>query len=93
MFGLFGAFLVLQRRLGRSAGPMVATIGINAVLGVVIPGIAWQAHLGGAIGGIIAGILLRNVDPRSAPRRYSYEDEPEPDEFLGMPIERHDRHD
>jgi membrane associated rhomboid family serine protease len=51
VFGLFGAFLVLQRRLGRSAGPMVATIGINAVLGFVIPGIAWQAHLGGLIVG------------------------------------------
>jgi membrane associated rhomboid family serine protease len=51
VFGLFGAFLVLQRRLGRSAGPMVATIGINAVLGFVIPGIAWQAHLGGLLVG------------------------------------------
>ena len=51
VFGLFGAFLVLQRRLGRSAGPMVATIGINAVHGFVIPGIAWQAHLGGLVVG------------------------------------------
>lgn len=30
---------------------MVATIGINAVLGFVIPGIAWQAHLGGLVVG------------------------------------------
>ena len=47
VFGLFGAFLVLQRRLGRSAAGMYVVIGINAVLGFVIPGIAWQAHLGG----------------------------------------------
>lgn len=51
VFGLFGAFLVLQRRLGRSAAMMYAMIGINAVLGFVIPGIAWQAHLGGLVVG------------------------------------------
>lgn len=51
VFGLFGAFLVLQRRLGRSAAGMYVVIGINAVLGFVIPGIAWQAHLGGMLTG------------------------------------------
>jgi membrane associated rhomboid family serine protease len=51
VFGLFGAFLVLQRRLGRSSAGMYVIIGINAVLGFVIPGIAWQAHLGGLLTG------------------------------------------
>ncbi|WP_392543773.1 rhomboid family intramembrane serine protease [Oryzobacter telluris] len=51
VFGLFGAFLVLQKRLGRSAAGMYVVIGINAVLGFVIPGIAWQAHLGGMLTG------------------------------------------
>jgi membrane associated rhomboid family serine protease len=51
VFGLFGAFLVLQRRLGRSAAGMYVVIGINAVIGFVIPGIAWQAHLGGLVTG------------------------------------------
>ncbi len=51
VFGLFGAFLILQRRLGRSAATMYATIGINAVIGFVVPGIAWQAHLGGFLVG------------------------------------------
>jgi membrane associated rhomboid family serine protease len=51
VFGLFGAFLVLQRRLGRSAAGMYVIIGINAVIGFVIPGIAWQAHLGGLLTG------------------------------------------
>jgi membrane associated rhomboid family serine protease len=58
VFGLFGAFLALQRRLGRSAGPMVATIGINAVLGFVIPGIAWQAHLGGLVVGAACAAIF-----------------------------------
>ncbi|HET7761644.1 MAG TPA: rhomboid family intramembrane serine protease, partial [Phycicoccus sp.] len=59
VFGLFGAFLVLQRRLGRSAAGMWVIIGINAVIGFV-PGfnIAWQAHLGGLItGAAAAGVI------------------------------------
>ncbi|MCP6658150.1 hypothetical protein NL521_29900, partial [Klebsiella pneumoniae] len=51
VFGLFGAFLVLQRSMGRSAAGMYVVIGINAVIGFVIPGIAWQAHLGGLVTG------------------------------------------
>ena len=72
MFGLFGAFLVLQRRLGRSAAGMYVVIGINAVLGFVIPGIAWQAHLGGlvagAAGAAVFGYLGRADGPAAAAR-------------------------
>ena len=64
VFGLFGAFLVLQRRLGRSAGPMVATIGINAVLGFVVPGIAWQAHLGGLVVGAACAAVFAYLGRR-----------------------------
>jgi membrane associated rhomboid family serine protease len=58
VFGLFGAFLVLQRRLGRSAAGMYVVIGINAVIGFVIPNIAWQAHLGGLITGAAAAAAI-----------------------------------
>ena len=39
---------------------MVGTIAINAVLGFVIPNVAWQAHLGGLVAGaaIAAGFAL-----------------------------------
>lgn len=58
VFGLFAATLVLNRHLGRETGGIVAILGINVVLGFVLPNIAWQAHLGGAVtGGILAGIL------------------------------------
>jgi membrane associated rhomboid family serine protease len=67
VFGLFGAFLVLQRRLGRSAAGMYVIIGINAVIGFVIPGIAWQAHLGGLLTGAAAAAIIAYVGrPRSA---------------------------
>jgi len=58
IFGLFGAIVVLNRRLGRDIGPMVGVIAINAVLGFTFSGIAWQAHLGGLItGGLTAALL------------------------------------
>lgn len=58
VFGMFGAFLVLQRRLGRSAAGMYVVIGINAVIGFVIPGIAWQAHLGGLVTGAACAAVI-----------------------------------
>lgn len=55
VFGLFGAVLVVFRRLGRDAGGIVGILVINAVLGFVLPGIAWQAHLGGLVTGALLG--------------------------------------
>ena len=58
VFGLFGALLVLNRHLGRSSAGMYATIAINAVLGFIIPNVAWQAHLGGLLtGAALAGVI------------------------------------
>lgn len=51
VFGLFGAFAVLQRRFGGDPRQILVLIGINAVIGFVLPGIAWQAHLGGLLVG------------------------------------------
>ena len=49
---------MLQRRLGRSAAGMYVVIGINAVLGFVVPGIAWQAHLGGLLTGAAVAAVI-----------------------------------
>ncbi|MGL5908575.1 MAG: rhomboid family intramembrane serine protease, partial [Phycicoccus sp.] len=54
----FGAYIVLQRRLNRSASGMYVLIGINAVIGFVIPNIAWQAHLGGLLTGAAAAAAV-----------------------------------
>ncbi len=55
VFGLFGAVLVVLRRVGRSAGGIVGVLLINGVLGFVLPGVAWQAHLGGLVVGAALG--------------------------------------
>jgi len=68
VFGLFGALLVLNRKLGRSSGPLYGVLAVNAVFGFLYPGISWQAHLGGLVtGALVAGVfaLLAHRDRRS----------------------------
>lgn len=61
VFGLFGALVVVQRRLGRELGQILAVIALNTVLGFVVAGIAWQAHLGGLVTGAVAAAVLAYV--------------------------------
>jgi membrane associated rhomboid family serine protease len=64
IFGLFGALFVLNRHLGRSSGSLFVVLGINAVLGFVVPGIAWQAHLGGLLTGVALGAVITATAPQ-----------------------------
>ncbi|MBC7442398.1 MAG: rhomboid family intramembrane serine protease [Ramlibacter sp.] len=59
IFGLMGAFLVIQRRLGGNSTQLLILVGINLVIGFV-PGfnIAWQAHVGGLIAGAMIGLIF-----------------------------------
>ncbi|MDF2145051.1 rhomboid family intramembrane serine protease [Knoellia sp. p5-6-4] len=68
VFGLFGALLVLNRKLGRSSSGMYATLVINAVLGFVIPSVAWQAHLGGFLTGIAVAAVFAATQERTKRR-------------------------
>jgi membrane associated rhomboid family serine protease len=59
IFGLMGAFFVVQRRLGGNSAQLVVVIGLNLVIGFVVPGIAWEAHVGGlVVGSAVAAIYL-----------------------------------
>jgi membrane associated rhomboid family serine protease len=68
VFGLFGALLVLNRHLGRSSAGMYATIAINAVIGFVVPNVAWQAHLGGLLTGAALAAVISWTTPRERRR-------------------------
>ncbi len=58
IFGLFGALLVIQSRSGGDTRQLWILIVINGVIGFVVPGIAWQAHLGGLVtGGLCAAVI------------------------------------
>jgi membrane associated rhomboid family serine protease len=59
VFGLWGALMVINRRLGRDNAGMIALIVINGVIGF-FPGlhIAWQGHLGGLVTGAAAACVI-----------------------------------
>ena len=60
IFGLMGAFFVIQRRLGGNNLQILIVIGINLVSGFILPGVSWQAHVGGVVtGALVALIFLR----------------------------------
>jgi len=59
IFGIFGALFAysLHNRdsaVGRALSSMGTVILINLVITFVVPGISWQGHVGGLIGGVLA---------------------------------------
>lgn len=67
VFGLFGAILMLNRHLGRDMSSMLGLILVNAAIPFFYSGIAWQAHVGGAlIGAAVAGIIAALGRDRAA---------------------------
>lgn len=58
IFGLFGGLFVVMRQRGGDVRQLLVLIAINAVLGFVISGIAWQAHLGGLLTGAAATAVI-----------------------------------
>ena len=60
IFGLFGAFIALGKRLNQGARDIYVIVGLNFALGFILGGIDWRAHLGGLIGGYLTtAVLLR----------------------------------
>lgn len=59
IFGLFGATAVLLRRLRYDMRPVIALLVINLIF-TFNPGfnIAWQAHIGGLVAGVITGYAM-----------------------------------
>jgi membrane associated rhomboid family serine protease len=65
VFGLLGAFLVLNRKLGRDSSAVIALIVINLAFGFVATGIDWRAHIGGMIfGGLCAAAIAYAPETR-----------------------------
>lgn len=62
IFGLFGALFAIGLKLGRNGSELVrANIGIlvlNLIWSFAVPGISWQAHVGGLISGFIVTYLI-----------------------------------
>lgn len=74
IFGLFGVWVnwALNRRKTRWGRSMLGQLGflllINAAIPFLIPGISWQAHLGGLIVGFVIGEMWSRVKGVNATR-------------------------
>ncbi|MHA7177847.1 rhomboid family intramembrane serine protease [Arthrobacter sp. Sr24] len=58
VFGLFGALFVVQKKRGGDLRQIVVLLLINAAIGFVVPNIAWEAHLGGLIAGVLCAAAV-----------------------------------
>jgi len=58
IFGLFGAYFVLARRAKTDSSGILVLIAINLFYSFVVPGISWQAHIGGLIAGAALAAAL-----------------------------------
>ncbi|WP_033321329.1 rhomboid family intramembrane serine protease [Streptomyces yerevanensis] len=58
IFGLFGATAILMRRLNYDMRPVIALLVINLIFTFGWSNIAWEAHIGGLVGGVMIGYAM-----------------------------------
>lgn len=67
VFGLFGALLPVIKRIGGESRSILIIIGLNVVIGFVIPNISWQGHLGGLLtGALLAWVYVKAPRDRAS---------------------------
>jgi membrane associated rhomboid family serine protease len=71
IFGLFGATAVLMRRLKYDMRPVIILLVINLVITFGWSSIAWEAHVGGLVGGVLIGYgMVHAPRERRGPIQY-----------------------
>jgi membrane associated rhomboid family serine protease len=68
IFGLFAAYFVVARSTGADARPILILLGVNVLIGFLVPGIAWQAHIGGALVGALVALIIGRARRRDQSR-------------------------
>ncbi|GFH36538.1 rhomboid family intramembrane serine protease [Streptomyces pacificus] len=53
VWGLLGATAVLLRRLDYDLRPVIALLALNLLFTFTMPGISWESHVGGLVGGTV----------------------------------------
>jgi membrane associated rhomboid family serine protease len=92
IFGLFGALVAAGLRLGARGRALITQtipiIVINLVFTFSVPGISWEAHVGGLVTGFLAGLLLYMVPSRQRENAYAYAFQPTADQHRVQTIEQ-----
>jgi len=57
IFGLFGAYFVIERGRGGNATQLVILIALNFAIGFFLPNVSWEGHLGGLLAGAAVGFV------------------------------------
>jgi membrane associated rhomboid family serine protease len=77
IFGVFGGLIVYAQMSGIRVqySQVMGTLVLNAIITFTVPGIDWQAHVGGLVGGAIIGffLALNKRKPKSDPWKTSWE--------------------
>jgi len=63
VFGLFGAFIVIGKRMNGEVKSIIVVIVLNFALGFTIGGVDWRTHLGGLIAGAVVTKVLLTLRP------------------------------
>ncbi len=74
---------ILRRDRAAIATGMIGFLFYGSMLLTILPreaGVSWEAHMGGALGGVLAAFLFRRLDPMQPRKRYSWEEEEEAEE-------------
>ncbi|GAA2150865.1 rhomboid family intramembrane serine protease [Actinomadura napierensis] len=58
IFGLFGAYFVIGRRLGAPTGPILFLLVINLAITFSVKGISWEGHIGGLVVGALIALAF-----------------------------------
>ncbi|GAB3647494.1 hypothetical protein GCM10028833_11380 [Glycomyces tarimensis] len=58
IYGMFGALILVNRRLSRDNNGIYVLLGLNLALTFIVPSISITGHLGGLVGGLLCGAVL-----------------------------------
>jgi membrane associated rhomboid family serine protease len=58
IFGLMGALAVVALKVHGQVQTIAVWIGLNLLFTFTVPGISWQGHIGGLVGGIVLGVAM-----------------------------------
>lgn len=65
IFGLFAAFFVISKRMRTDTKGIVILLVLNLVITFSVPGISWQAHIGGLITGLVLAAVYAYAPARN----------------------------